>query len=110
MKEETTVSLAAADNTDDEVSADAAAFYFVLIRTGHHFLDKRRRKIRKTERPQSWPCVSRLVRSIFDLFPVLLCVLCSTESRKLQIIYAFPKNPSHHPLCVTAEAVFIRTC
>lgn len=28
MKEETTVSLAAADNTDDEVSADAAAFNF----------------------------------------------------------------------------------
>lgn len=50
MKEETTVSLAAADNTDDEVSADAAAFYFFLIRTGQHFLDKRRRKIRRQKR------------------------------------------------------------
>lgn len=55
MKEEATVSLAAADNTDDEVSVDAAAFYFFLIRTGHHFLDKRRRKIRRQKCFQSWP-------------------------------------------------------
>lgn len=88
MKEEATVSLAAADNTDDEVSVDAAAFYFFLIRSGHHFLDKRRRKIRR--RLRVGLCIKAAEEHLGPLSNHSLCALLHTKQKDIRIIYPFP--------------------